>query len=552
MGILVLGLAIAAFVLYLPGGGPNRFTVIFFGLAILFSLLLSFGHHFASFYKFFYNYLPYFNKFRVPVMILILVQCSVAILAGLGMEAILTRLSRSAGVDAKDEIGSRVGERLDRARRGLTSSRKRTAQRLWTALIAVVAVTVLLSLARDSFFEFMRGVYPDQYEEGIQRELDAMRFRLFFGDIWIVTIFVAGGLAMLALALSQKISGKTAAAALCLFTLVDLWVVGKKLGETYPQQQLSAFLEPDEITRFLKSDSPGLPGASGRAGTVFRIYPTGRLFGDVRWPGQGFESVGGYHAAKPRPYQDFIEATGLSTELPGHHIIDMLNAKYVLTFATLPDTEWVVRRQFQVGAGGGAPRVLSIYENPTVLQRAYLVGEYEVEADPVAALSRLVAGPRQPLAPQAPRGAGSGPDPRGQGFDPHRRVLLDEAPEIAPQPDSTAKAQLVLYDFHQVKITTQSAHPQMLVLSDNYYPVGWQAYVDSQPVKTHRANYCFRAVCVPAGTHQVEFRFHSASFTIGLWTSIAALIVAMTLIFVERKKPALAPTVASKVPVPGP
>jgi uncharacterized membrane protein YfhO len=76
----------------------------------------------------------------------------------------------------------------------------------------------------------------------------------------------------------------------------------------------------------------------------------------------------------------------------------------------------------------------------------------------------------------------------------------------------------------------------MLVLSDNYYPAGWQAYVDNQPVKTYRANYCFRAISVPAGTHQVEFRFYSAAFRIGLWTSIAALIVSIVLVLAERKK----------------
>jgi uncharacterized membrane protein YfhO len=81
----------------------------------------------------------------------------------------------------------------------------------------------------------------------------------------------------------------------------------------------------------------------------------------------------------------------------------------------------------------------------------------------------------------------------------------------------------------------------MLVLSDNYYPVGWQAYIDNQPVKTYRANYCFRAISIPAGSHQVEFRFHSKAFTRGLWTSITALAVAVALLFVERKRPPASP-----------
>jgi hypothetical protein len=338
---------------------------------------------------------------------------------------------------------------------------------------------------------------------------------MLFKDIWIVSVSVMGGLAVLALAMTKKISVGLAAALIGLITLVDLWLVDKKIGQTYPQQDTPDFLQPDGITEFFKTDD-----------SIFRFYPAGELFGELRWSAQGYHSVGGYHAAKPRFYQDFIEATGIQSrrggttanDFPGHHIIDMLNAKYVMTFASLPDSEWVVRRQFQVNAGG-APRVLGVYENPTVLPRAYLVSEYEVQTDPVAALTRLRAGP-------------------AAGFDPHRRVMLTETPGVTSQADSTASAQIKQYEFHHIAVETKSQSQQILVLSDTFYPepAGWQAYIDDKPVKTYRANYCFRAVCVPAGVHQVEFRFHSGAFTLGLWTSLTALAVGMALLFIERKK----------------
>ncbi|MCI0694904.1 YfhO family protein [candidate division KSB1 bacterium] len=489
MGILVLGFALAAFVLYLPKPGPHRLLVTFLGTTILLALLLSYGYHFASFYKLFYNYLPYFNKFRVPVMILILVQCSVAILAGFGLEGMLSRL-RTTGKGTKDEI----------------AARSRISRRLWIALAALAAVVLLLTILRGGFFDFMRGVYPDQYEPDYQAALDKARFDMLFRDIWIVFFVAAGGITMLALAASQKISATTAAVVIGLITLADLWLVDKKIGKTYPKTESANILQPDAITQFLQADS-----------SLYRIYPAGQLFGEVRWSGQDFQSVGGYHAAKPRLYQDFIEAAGLQgANLPAHHVVDMLNAKYIITFETLPDTNFAVRQQFQTGSG-----VLRIYENLSVLPRAHLVGEYVVEADPIAALTRLR----------------TGPEANGKGFDPHRQVLLNEDPELKPQPDAEATAQITQYDFHEVAISTKSSSPQMLVLSDNYYPVGWQAYVDNQPVKTYRANYCFRAINVPAGTHQVEFRFHSKAFSRGLWVSIAALAVAVALLFAERKKP---------------
>jgi len=491
MGILVLALAIAAFVFYLPDRGQNRLIVFFYGLVILFSLLISFGHYFLPFYKLFYYYLPYFNKFRVPVMMLILVQYSVAVLAGLGLQGIMARLK---SLTSPDEL----------------AARSRVALQLKVALTAVLVLTILLTLTRDSFFEFMRRLYPNDYDEIVQLLIDSRRFEMLFKDIWFFTIFVVCGLGALSLALNKKISGTVAAIIVFLITLIDLWRVDNKIGETYPQQKTPDYLQPDAISAFFKSDN-----------SLYRFYPDGRLLGELRWSAQGIQSVGGYHAAKPRFFQDFIEATGLQrdkekeNDFPAHHILDMLNAKYVLTFATLPVEEWEVKQQFQVGES----QVLSIYENPTVLPRAFLVDEYEVQTNPVAALTRLRTGPEQ-------------------GFDPHRRVMLTETPEIMPQPDSSASAQLRRYNFHRIVISTRSNSPQILVLSDNYYPepAGWQAYIDNQPVKTYRANYCFRAVCVPAGNHQIEFRFHSRAFTRGLWISLAALVVGIALLFVERKK----------------
>jgi len=497
MGILVLALAIAGFVLNLAHSEQNRLLIIFSGIALLFSLFISFGHHFAVFYKLFYNYFPYFNKFRVPVMILILVQCTVAILAGLGLESILSRV-RLASTREAAAINDKI------------------AQRLWLAFGALVVIVLALTIFQEGFFNFMRGLYPDQYDANTQQAVDQARFAMLFQDFWFVSIFSAAGLALLALALRKKIAATSFAVAICLITLVDLWLVDKKIGQTYPQQETPEYLQPDAISAFFKSDT-----------SLYRFYPAGQLFGELRWSAQGIQSVGGYHAAKPRFYQDFIEATGLQhateDDFPAHHILDMLNAKYVLTFATLPIEEWIVQQQFQVNAGGGQ-QVLSIYENPTVLPRAYLVGEFEVQTEPVAALMRLRAGPEQ-------------------GFDPHRRAMLNEKPDLVPQPDSTASVQIQQYDYHHIQIATKSIAPQMLVLSDNYYPepAGWQAYIDNQPVKTYRANYCFRAVSVPAGQHQVEFRFHSRAFTRGLWISLVALVAGIALLFVERRKPAASP-----------
>jgi hypothetical protein len=177
--------------------------------------------------------------------------------------------------------------------------------------------------------------------------------------------------------------------------------------------------------------------------------------------------------------------------------------------------------QIPVNTGAGTGR-LTIYENPTVLPRAYLVGEYEVVSDPIAALRRLRTG--------------SANHDEENGFDPSRNVLLNKNPEFTAAPDSSAGAEILQYGLHQIKIRTKSVSPQILILSDSYYPVGWQAYVDGQPVETFRANYCFRAICVPSGEHTVEFRYQATTFKAGVWISLAALALCLAFIFVDRPK----------------
>ena len=505
MGLLVLALAIVALVKRVPLSG-------FFGIAIALALLLSFGHNFASFYRLFYDYFPYFNKFRVPVMILVLVQCLVAILAGLGLQALFS--------SSKKENKTREDHEHE----------AQTARRLWLALASVFGLALLLTLAQGPFFSFMQGVYPDRYEPATQQQLDQMRFDKLLADLWIVTLIACTGLALLALYYSKKISATSATVIITLVTLLDLWIVDKKIGEApSPERNLSAILQPDAVTNFLKSDA-----------STFRVLPVAELFNENRWAAQEVQSVGGYHAAKPRRYQDLMEATNLQNGLVQTYfrqvnqggraalqplpleavppesrrayqrLLDLLNAKYILSRYPLPEPSWVLRQTF-----AAEQSQLFIYENTTVLPRAYLVGNYEVSANDLDALTRM----------------------RTADFDPHTTALLDEAPAVKPEHDASASAALQKYSPHEIAVETQSVSPQILVVSDNYYPIGWQAYVDDALVKTLRANYAFRGVEVPAGKHRVALRYASSAYTAGAFTSLGALAVIAGLIALGWRKP---------------
>jgi Na+/proline symporter len=149
-------------------------------------------------------------------------QHKIAILAGLGLQALLQPLM----------------EKSDRE----TSARHAVfAKRLWTVALATLGAILFWTFGRSFFFELMRGFYPDLYEAPTQLQLDTMRFNKLLADVWIVGLILCAGLSMLALAYSKKISATAAAIALTLLTLIDLWIVDKKIGEApVPQKNISS------------------------------------------------------------------------------------------------------------------------------------------------------------------------------------------------------------------------------------------------------------------------------------------------------------------------
>ncbi len=148
----------------------------------------------------------------------------------------------------------------------------------------------------------------------------------------------------------------------------------------------------------------------------------------------------------------------------------------------------------------------ALYRNPGARPRAYRVARAEREPASVdAAIERLL-------------------DP---AFDLAAQVMLDALPEApAAEPAAGAgapgSAQLLRYEPERVRVRTRGSEPGFLVLCDAWYP-GWIAELDGARVRVLRANALFRAVAVPAGEHEVEFRYEPQSFRAGLAAAAAVL-----------------------------
>ena len=504
MGILVLLLAIFA-VVY-----RRQAPVGFFAGIIVFALLLSFGKHLAFFYKLFYNILPLFNRFRVPVMVLVVVQMSVAILAGIGLQRLLQILRNATKEDM----------------------RQKTAKRLFAIAGGIIALAVILTIARDAFFGFMQGLYPDRYPPSVQLQLDRQRFGLLFTDWWLVSVWVAAALALYGLALRRYLTSTAFAVIILTITLADLWFVDYKLNKPTSSSELERYLKPDQVAQFLASDT-----------SLYRIFPTDHFFGENRWAVQDIQSIGGYHAAKPRVYQDVLDASKLGQRYTQKYyrvvtqdnrqmleplsleqvdanlrtgdqkLIDFLNVKYIITPYPVPEPGLVLRKQIQSYFRNQPVQTL-VYENTRALPRATMVGAYVLFNKPVEALVFLRSGE----------------------FDPRRNVALYKKPAVQPMPDSSAAVEVLEYDLQHIRLRSHAEKPQILVLADTIYPPGWHATIDGKPTEILQANHAFRGLALPAGSHEIIFSYRSKVFTASIWVTIASTLLIAGCIFLGLKK----------------
>jgi len=466
-------------------------TAWILGAGTLLMILFSLGSYFPLLNRFMFEYFPLFDAFRVPETWLSTAALGLALLAALG--------------------GGWLLEQQPERSRTL-----RPAYQVWLGLVGLVLV---LWLARGSLFSFERpgeveqiarqvaaanNVAPDdprllQAVRQYVAEQRTVRSNLFGRDAQrtLVFLLLAGGL--LWLYDRQRLPGWGLMAGLTLLVTIDLWGVGRRhLNEEVltDAREATDLIPTYSFDRFLleRQREAGGPGH-------FRVLSleSGNPMTNAR-PSYYHESIGGYHGAKLRLFQDYIDHLFVdpATGLPRSRALDLLSVRYVVVpaGASLPGMRVVFEDERW--------RVL---ENPSALPRAFLVGRYEAVPDLTAHRQRLL-------------------DP---ALDLRQTVLLREDPGIEVTPiDSTSTASVRLVRFGPREIVWEVATdaPRLLVVDEVYYPAGWHATVDGQPAPILQANYLLRAVPVPAGTHTVVMRFDPASHVWGVRIAALATLLA--------------------------
>jgi hypothetical protein len=474
IGLLPLLLAVIA-VIY-----RRTRLVIFFGVTTVFMILVSFGRNFSVLYDLLFAYLPFFNKFRAPEMVLHLLPFTGGILAAAGYGVLLEAKRKDSGIHAKQ-----------------------LARNLLIIGGIIAAVFVLALMFKEGLFDTLSGSlflkegeaqqFQQQYGQQAPRaiaQIKEIRFEIFWKDYVKFSLLAIALCMVLGSWLHDKLRESTFAATLLLLLIVDLSMVGGKYIDPKPSRSIEESFRADATVQYLKQ----------QAG-IFRVFPLAQLFMDNTYAYHGLQSIGGYSPAKLKIYQTMLDSCmyeGTDPAFPlNMHIVDMLNVEYLLAQGRLPD------QTFRLVHADPARRVFT-YRNPEALPRAFYV-------------SRILKAENDHGVFQALN------DP---GFDPRQTAVL-YAPfteTIAPV-DSSNAPEITSYASRQIEVSTDTPGNALLVLSEIYYPAGWKAFVDGRETKIYRTNFVLRSVVVPGGKHEVVFRFDPPLYHLGWILSNAAWVL---------------------------
>ncbi|MFM7232860.1 MAG: hypothetical protein ACKO3S_12880 [bacterium] len=484
-------IAVLAIVGWVARGSAAGVLKWFTGVLAVFALLVAMGRYFPL-YGLLYDHLPLFNKFRIPVMIVILFQLATALAAAWGWSA-LVRPSERGRTDAVDRV-----------------------------LIGTLALAAVLLLLGTLGADGLRKWYVD-LALGMNPRFPGEAARVAYAGFLRDLVGVGmSGLVFGAVAWFTR-RGRLPVAAgsviVLVLLLVELWPVSRIVMTPTIGDPVARNVDQgrDDIIDWLNQQ--------GDAGKFRAFYPESNWFQDNRPAGFGVALLGGRHSAKTRLWQDLDDRRALY-QLPW---LALLNARYWVFSRNIgpqdvPPGWYESLQQVYVGAAG------VVYEYRFAMPRAMLVGSWTVVPDTGAAVVDSITAVERNIAVH---------------------TYLTRDPGIpSGAADSVGTATVTEYGLHRVVVETEGSRPAVLRLADLYYP-DWKVTVDGDRAELLRADHALRGVAVPAGRHRVVFEFHSGPFTLGLWVSIVSALAAIALLAFGawRARRAPVPVVA---PAPAP
>ena len=463
MGIIILLLAMIGLI------HKRELIHWFFIVTSLLALFISFGKHFSLVYDLFFNIFPYFNKFRVPHMILILLQFNVAVLAAFGLDKI---------VALKAEI---------------------IPKWFWGFAGAVGLAFVGMVLIGSGVESAVRGSFspPMMQDPRAAQALNNLRWSLWREDVWLMILLSGVFMVMIWLWIKRKVSQRVIVSIIVASAILDIGIVNHKIiqpsrasgrgSQLISKRAMDRFFQVDEIVQFLLADK-----------SIYRIYPVGGLFGESRFAAFGLESIGGYHPAKLKIYNTFLAKTGNAAAIP---VLRMMNVKYLISPQKINHPELSLVKSGAIkSTRGDLP--IEVYEVNNTLPRAWFVNKTEIVLEEDV-WNKIIQ-----------------PD-----FDPHKIAYVPN--EVSVSSEGQVSITHFKKSIHRITMSTESDGNHLLVLSEVYYPLRWKAKIDGEETQTHIVNGILRGVVVPTGKHTIEFIYDKSAFNKGLTISFVSFVLAL-------------------------
>ena len=451
MMLFILGLLIVK--------GPMKWALL---AATILSILLSWGRNFMGFTDFFLDYVPMYAKFRTVASILVIAEFTIPLLAMLALKELM---------DRPELLKPRM-------------------KYVGISFLLTGGIAMLFSLMPSMFFDSfissgeMRAIQslPAEYIQPLVANLTEMRKAVFTADAMRSFYIILIGTGILLSFMLGKLKKEYAIGIIFVICLVDLWTVNKRyLNDNMfvPESEREAPQAKSQTDELILRDQTLDYRVLNLASNTFNENETSYYH----------KSIGGYHAAKLRRYQEMIEqyispemqalfgavsnAGGDMTQVNGdsiYPVLNMLNTKYFI---------------FPLEDGQTVP-----IQNPYVYGNAWLVDKlnYVNNAnEEIAAVGKL--------------------DLRHEAVaDAKFKEQLGEA----VVQDTASIVTITSYEPNRLTYEVNSGKGGVLVFSEIYYP-GWTATVDGEPVELGRVNYILRAMNIQPGKHQVELAFFPKS-----------------------------------------
>ena len=443
--------------------GPMKWALL---AATMLSVLLAWGHNFMGFTNFFLDYIPMYAKFRTVASILVIAEFTIPLLAALALKKI---------VDEPDVL-------------------RKQMKFAYISLALTAGVAALIALFPDMMGPFVseqerQMIGSIQGMDGgtartILANISDMRAAMVSSDAWRSVIIILIGFALLFAYKLKKLRADYMITALLVLCLVDMWQVDKR------------YLNDEMFVPKSERDMPQQPTATDieinkDKSLDYRVLNFASNTFNENETSYFHKSIGGYHPAKLRRYQEMVDAYivpemqkamqaiaakgGNMQQVDGvklFPVLNMLNTKYFI---------------FPLQGGATIP-LKNIYAQGN----GWFVDKIDYVADANAEYAEV-----------------------GK-IDVRHEAVADKQFEAvlgqAKANDSTATVKLDKYEPNNLQYTVNSKNGGIVVFSEIYYP-GWKATVDGQSVELGRVNYILRAVNVKPGKHIVVLDFHPTSIS---------------------------------------